>query len=251
MATPILGVGIRSVQRPVSAGTAFGEALSERSIRTPGSEPQLTGSYVIIGPDTVEGHSTGPVTYGNVIALTPASGFHAGIQDSRVIVRRLFPASGGDVSAATLGAGTVVTVPHFYPNVALEGIESSWASSTGRFRVRFHDRRLEPFFERLSRIEQGEWDELRGRRPSATALANARQILARLKGDTLIPKKVVAADGRVVLYFTSGIRYSNIEVLNTGALLLVNSDGVGIPRVNRFKLSNLPSTINQIRAHTS
>ncbi len=65
----------------------------------------------------------------------------------------------------------------------------------------------------------------------------------------MVPKRVVAADARVVLYFTTGEKYSNVEILNTGAMLLLNSDSHNVPEVKRFALRSLPLILDQIRAH--
>ena len=111
------------------------------------------------------------------------------------------------------------------------------------------DRRLEPFYDRLARIERGEWDAEFGRMPSRTALTNAKAILDQLSGGPLTPKKVVGGDGLIAFYFTTGAKYSTIEALNSGAMLLLNSDGQALPNVQRFTLAELPSILDTVRAH--
>ncbi|MGO9400576.1 MAG: hypothetical protein ACLP19_22450 [Xanthobacteraceae bacterium] len=61
--------------------------------------------------------------------------------------------------------------------------------------------------------------------PSDLATAWARLVLDQLQSDKLLPTKVVAsAEGGVGLCFVDGIKYADIECLNSGTILGVISD---------------------------
>ena len=120
-----------------------------------------------------------------------------------------------------------------------------WAPSATSVSVHFHDRRLEPFLERLSRVERGEWGENRGRRPSRQALAKAQAILRRLSGGALVPKRSSAQTVESYRILPGARATRTSKCWRTGALLMLNSDGINVPEVRRFALRDLPSAIEQ------
>jgi hypothetical protein len=61
--------------------------------------------------------------------------------------------------------------------------------------------------------------------PSGFAMAWAQLILDQLQNDKLLPTRVVAsAEGGVGVCFVDGIKYADIECLNSGTILGVTSD---------------------------
>jgi hypothetical protein len=113
----------------------------------------------------------------------------------------------------------------------------------------FEDRRLQPFFERLKEIETGPWEEYRGKRPNQKALEGTRSILQALQGSELVPERLIASDRRIVLYFAAGEKYSTVECMNTGKMIVVKSDGHSVPEVDVFSAPKLRAVLDDIRAY--
>jgi hypothetical protein len=61
----------------------------------------------------------------------------------------------------------------------------------------------------------------------------------------------VGGDGLLGIYFTTGSRYSSIQVLNNGGLLIIYSGTNVVPVVERFRVAELPEIISRINAHIS
>jgi len=68
--------------------------------------------------------------------------------------------------------------------------------------------------------------------PSEKSIALAARALRMFKRFGVVPSKVVAsADGGVAICIMQGAKYSDIECLNSGEILAVNSDKKGAPDV--------------------
>ncbi len=249
MAATSLGLARLPIARSAVVDPEFGGTIAARKIKVAGGGHFLTGSYLVMGPDLQTEQS--PAFESSPRATSVA---HFGWTEdiNYVIVSERTLAPSANVSAATMSRITLgVAIPSFYPELPVSVAQYWWtgAQPSSSASVKLRDRRLEPFFNKLDGIDRGEWDALRGTRPSAKATANARSVLTRLSGGAIVPRRVVAADARIVLYFTTGEKYSNVEILNTGAMLLLNSDGHNIPEVKRFSFRSLASILDQIRAH--
>jgi hypothetical protein len=156
-----------------------------------------------------------------------------------------------NVTAATC-ATVAVRRPMFYAEMLVPRPDFWWSGSHPSTMPAYEvlDRRLVPFYERIDKIVAGDWNSALGTKPNARALSAARLVLNALNGSALLPKKVVAGDEQVVLYFTSGARYSNIEVLNNGMTFVLHGDGQTAPKAVRFKLKdNLSAVLDAVRAH--
>jgi hypothetical protein len=89
-----------------------------------------------------------------------------------------------------------------------------------------------------------------GKPPSNEAIALARWVLLKFRDYGLTPSRVVAsAEGGVAICIVKGGKYSDIECLDSGAILAVNSDKKSLPDVWEVKpdLSDIAMSISRIR----
>ena len=249
MATAAVSIRPLPLARPASVDAEFGNALTVQHVKVSGPQYFRAGNYLIVGSATEAGQAPAQYAPPNIAAI---DGFYANSPTTGMIVSERTIMSSGFVNAATMSRpATQVRPRQFYPDLQITSGEYWWTGDRPSVFVSFklHDRRLAPFFDRLARIEDGEWDASLGRLPSRTAIAKTRAVLKALSGGPITPKKVIGGDGSVVIYFTTGERYSNIEIYNNGAMVMLNSDGHAVPDVKRFALSQSSSIIDQIRAY--
>jgi hypothetical protein len=86
--------------------------------------------------------------------------------------------------------------------------------------------------------------------PSESAGRVARLVLSQFKEFDLVPTKVVAsAEGGVAICVVRGERYSDVECLNSGEILAVNSDKKNLPDVWEIKreTNDLALSLSRIR----
>jgi hypothetical protein len=146
-------------------------------------------------------------------------------------------------------APTLRALMYVYQTVYAPPIDISpftWALSN---QPPLRDARLNDFYDRLAELAAGKWDPSRGEAPDAVALRFAEVILDSLVGGNLVPRKLVAADGQISLYFVAGDKYATVEIINGGELLSLLSDGHDVPTVSIFTLDQLSATIDKIGAY--
>jgi hypothetical protein len=93
-----------------------------------------------------------------------------------------------------------------------------------------------------------------GTRPFDEAIESARRVLAQFQYYGLVPSRVVAsAEGGVAICVVKDGKYADIECLNSGALLAVNSDKFGSPEIweIRPETSDIALSISRIRRFIS
>ena len=251
MAATTLTLSRSPIARPVSVDSDFGGTLAARQIKVTGLEHFARDGYLVLGSEP----QVNQVSIDEAWPYVTLRGDVLGdVRGRCLIVGEQTLAASGNITAATWSRTySPEKRSSFYPDVSVLASEFWWTGvrpSASVF-IKIHDLRLEPFFERLARIERGDWDAELGRMPSARALRNAKAVLAQLSGGSITPKKVVGGDGLIAFYFTTGQKYSTIEVLNNGSTLLLNSDSQTLPEVQRFKISDLPTIFEKIRAHIS
>jgi len=251
MAATSLNVALRPSARPAAVDLEFGGTLAATQIKVSGREHFARDGYIVVGSKP---RGNDAPTYEGLAGVTViAQAFGTG-PSNYVIVSEKTLAPSGNVTAATWARTFSPNMrPSFYPAVAVSTSEFWWTGNRPSLAasIKVHDRRLETFYDRLSRMERGEWDSELGRMPSKTALTKTKAVLSQLSGGPIVPKKLVGGDGLIAIYFTTGAKYSSIEILNSGAMLILNSDGQTVPDVKRFTLAKLPSVIDKIRAHIS
>jgi hypothetical protein len=243
-----MNVALRPSARPAAVDLELGSTLAATQIKVSGREHFARDGYIVVSfkPQANDAPICESATGVTVVAQAFGTG-----PCNYVIVGEKTLAPSGNVTAATWARTfSPVTRPSFSA-VAVCTSEFWWTGNRASVgaSIKVDDRRLAPFYERLARIEQGEWDSELGKRPAKTALTNARAVLNQLKGGPVAPKKLVGGDGLIAIYFTTGVKYSSVEILNNGAMLILNSDGQAPPLVERFTLAKLPSIIDKIRAH--
>jgi hypothetical protein len=248
MAATSLNLVRLPVARPV-VYSGYGGTMTARQITVSGTSGFVTGSYLLVNSDFGIMREPGHETY----LTTPLTDqFFGGSDNPYIVVTERMLAGPTDLSAATMSRIALRNLlPTFSPDVPLTMTQCWWPGDypSSFASLRIHDRRLEPFFDSLRRIEGGEWDKLRGRRPSKKALRVAKAVLARLSGAPVAPTKVIASNARILIYFSGDEKYSNIEILNTGAMLIINSNGSDVPEAKRFVMDSFSSVLTQISAH--
>lgn len=248
MAATILNMAPPPLARSAAVDADFGGTLSASDITISGSAHVSRDGYIVITSeprantivDLEEPPSVGLIEDG--FMETPSSRY--------VVVgkARLY----GSLTAATYVAASTVRRPVFYPEIRIARSDFWWSGDQPSTMPAYEvlDRRLDSFYARINKIEGGDWNPALGIRPNDRALSAARVVLDALNGMALLPKKVVGGDEQIVLYFTSGQRYSNIEILNNGMMFVLHSDGQTPPKAERFKLKDdLSSILDAIRAH--
>lgn len=249
MAATSLNVARLPVPRRASVDVEFGGTLAGTHVTVPGPAHFARDGYVFVGCE-VQGNDV-PVYEGspNVTFIGEVLG---NVSLNYVIVGEKTLATSGNVNAATWSRTfPSAKRPSFYPEWPMS-VSDFWGPGDRPFSsvpIKFHDRRLNPFFHRLAKFEGGDWDSDLGRAPSKAALTKVKAVLHELGGGPLMPTKLVGGDGVTALYFSTGAKYSTIEISNNGVMLMLNSTGQGVPEVERFTLRKLPSIIVQIRAH--
>lgn len=155
------------------------------------------------------------------------------------------------LSAATCFPASAVPRPSFYPEVRFARSDFWWTLDQQPLSSAYKllDRRLDPLYERLDQIEQGEWDAALGTKPNSHAISAARLVLHALNGKQLAPNRLVGADEQLVLYFSSGRRFSNIEIMNNRMMFVAHGEGSIAMKPERFKMRSLASVLDAIRAH--
>jgi hypothetical protein len=89
-----------------------------------------------------------------------------------------------------------------------------------------------PYYRKLSEIRTTESSDRDDEHPTDASIAFATVVLDAFRQQDLIPTRVVtSAEGGVAICVVRGGKYSDIECLNTGTILGVNSAMVGIPDV--------------------
>jgi hypothetical protein len=99
---------------------------------------------------------------------------------------------------------------------------------------------------------EANWDTYGAEPPGRNALSRAEEILLILRGQSLLPTKVVASsEGGVAICFIEGDRYADIECLNTNETLAVTYRGTDEPVVweIRNNQDGLRDAIERIYAH--
>lgn len=249
MATAAASIRPLPFARPASVDAEFGSTLTAQQVKISGPQYFRAGNYLIVGSATEAGQAPAQYAPPDIAAIDV---FYGNTPTAEMIVSERTIISSGSVNAATMSRPVTALRPHqFYADLQITSGEYWWTGDSPSVFVSFklHDRRLAPFFDRLARIEEGEWDPGLGRLPSKTALAKTRAVLKALSGGPITPKKVIGGDGLVVIYFTTGEKYSNIEIHNNGSMVVLTSDGQAVPQVRKFTLEQASSTIDQIRAY--
>jgi hypothetical protein len=251
MAATTLNLSRLPIARPTSVDLDFGGTLAAKQIRVTGVGHFARDGYLVLGSDVRASPSSIDEAWPQV---TLRGDVAAAMKPQYVIVGEQTLALSGNVTAATCSRTfSPIKRSGFFPDVAVVTSESWWTglNPSKSVSIKVHDKRLEPLFDRLARIERGEWDSQLGRAPNARALRNAKAVLGKLSGGPITPKRVVGGDGMIAFYFTMGPKYSTIEVLNNGSALLLSSDGLSAPEVRCFRLADLASILDKILAHIS
>ena len=223
------------------------DTRSGRDILVPRPHHFASGSYVIT--NIVPTAFASPWAHGdlqsavsNVRVLYPAG-------TAKRLVEKTFVPSGA-ANAATLSVRSFALAAAAKVLFAAEPwFASGEAAVVAVTSVR--DNRLLPLFARLAAFEAGEWESYRGRRPSRRALDKAAAVLRTLYGSSVLPERLIGADARIVFYFTTGEKYSNIEVTNTGSVFLIKGDEQSRPAAQLVTDRSLRSVIDEVRAFLS
>jgi hypothetical protein len=136
------------------------------------------------------------------------------------------------------------------PEYRLGFRRSSNAATTKNYVVDTADE-FAPFFAKLDEIDVNDrlWPE-NADRPTNEALAGAKVVLQKFREFDLLPSSVVAsAEGGVAICFINNDKYSDIECLNSGEILGVNSNRRDIPIAWEIGLSDhaIEVSVSQIR----
>lgn len=234
--------------RSAAVDEEFGGTLSASDITMSGTSHVIRDGYIVMSAEprpNVIVDLEEPQTVGVV-----EDGFVEATSNRYVVVGKAIRY--GSPSAATFVTVPTVRRPVFYPEIRCARPDFWWGGDQPSTMPAYEvlDRRLDAFYARIDKIEAGEWNPALGTKPNDRALSAARGVLDALNGMALLPKKVVGGDEQIVLYFTSGQRYSNIEILNNGMMFVLHSDGQAAPKAERFRLKDdLSSVLDAIRAH--
>jgi hypothetical protein len=235
--------------RPATVDALSSGTLVGKQIRLTGTSPYVTDNYLIIGAEP----SHPDLSPRNLVIATTVTvnlSFAVRTVDYLIIRDRNLSTPMGN-TAATFARSTRRVQRQFF--AAPPSTLSAWCygdKPTETIGVSITDRRLQPFYDRLDQIERGEWDRhRRGNAPSGEVIKIARNTLNAVSGDALIPARIVAAEGRIVIHFSAGRKFANIEILNRRDLMVMTSDGVNVPFVKGFTAPRLTSAIAQVRAH--
>lgn len=91
--------------------------------------------------------------------------------------------------------------------------------------------------DRLRELEalRPNWDSYGAAPPVPASLDSCRNVLRQLRSVALVPATIVAsAEGGAAVCFLEGARYSHIECLNSGELVVVMYEGQSDPLVLEF-----------------
>jgi hypothetical protein len=235
------------VARTKASEGEFSGSKAVEEIRTTRQPQEATSGYIILGP-TIGGSPdiTTNIPWPTQVKSTSAArgSFYGG----RLILAAKTPIWSGVVNASTLEARTLVSERSggwkYAAGTLLVGEKTSMLAVP-----QLEDKRLQPLFDRIEAFQRGEWEPFRGEPPNERATENTLAVLRALSGGSLIPKRLLGSDGRLVLYFTTGEKYSNIEVANTGQMIAIKSNGQGAPQVRPFTLRTLTKVLEDVSAY--
>jgi hypothetical protein len=235
--------------RPATVDARSSGTLAAKQIRLTGPAPYVTDNYLIVGAEPVHPNFSPKRRY-EATTVAVHTSFALPEVDYLIVTDRSLSTPMGN-TAATLSRSTRGFRRQFVAALPATMIAWCYGDRTNEpVTISITDRRLQSFYDRLDQIEGGDWDEnRRGKAPSVGAIELARSVLNALSGDALIPTRVVASEGRIVIYFSAGRKYANIDILNRRDVVVMMSDGVNLPSVKGFTASKLSSAIAQVRGH--
>ena len=97
------------------------------------------------------------------------------------------------------------------------------------------------------------WDTYAAPAPNSRSIEVASEVLLSMEDLGIEPTGLRAsAEGGIGIYFMTGERYSHLESLNSGELVVLMYDGTGIPEVIEiFDKAGLKAALKKLREYNT